>query len=93
MPNTHGEIQEDVKKLMNDIAVLLDNAMNGPNCPKGDRQWGFSLLMFGFDGADVDSSRMNYISNSGREDMLTAMKEFIARYEGNYVEPEEALAN
>lgn len=39
---------------------------------------GFTLLVFDMG----DSGRMNYISSAKREDMITAMKEFIAHHEG-----------
>lgn len=45
--------------------------------PKG---WGFALLIFRF--GEHDDGRMNYCSNARREDMLVAMREFIASNEG-----------
>jgi hypothetical protein len=41
---------------------------------------GFVLLMF----TANEPTKANYISNANRDDMITAMKEFIARAEGTY---------
>lgn len=51
----------------------------------GDK--GFALLVF-----DLRTTEgfMSYISNAEREDMLTAMREFIAVNEGRAHEPPEA---
>lgn len=51
---------------------------------------GFTLLVFDFDPTGPVAKRsgqprMNYISNASREDMVTAMREFIALLEGNRV--------
>jgi len=58
---------------MNAIAGGLDDVLN----PDG-KKYGFALLVFKFD--DVEGT-VNYISNAGREDMLSAMKAFIKRNE------------
>ena len=44
------------------------------------RGHGFCLLVFDF---NTTQGRMNYISNANRADMLTAIKEFIARVESD----------
>lgn len=41
---------------------------------------GFALLVFELN--KVEGGRVNYISNAKREDMLAAMREFVARAEG-----------
>ncbi|HEV7371248.1 hypothetical protein [Arenibaculum sp.] len=47
------------------------------------KPYGFALLVFPFGAADSEGEhRMNYISNARREEMLVAMKEFIAAHEG-----------
>jgi ribosomal protein S12 methylthiotransferase accessory factor YcaO len=43
---------------------------------------GITLMVFNYG----DMSRMNYISTAKREDMLKAMKGFIARHEGRMME-------
>lgn len=70
--STHGPVEAEVHAQMNAIAHVLDDSM-----PKG---WGFTLLMFRF--GHGDDKRMNYISNAPREDMLSALKELVANFEG-----------
>lgn len=80
---THGPIVERHREQMAAVAEVLDELFNGK--AKGpDRQIGFAVLVFPF-GA-TEGGRVNYISNADREDMLTAMKEFIARAEGRIIE-------
>lgn len=79
-----GPIQEEVREQANAIGKLIDSAIN----PDGVRRWGFALLLFGLDGQGVNDSRMNYISNADRDDMLRALKELVARFEGRWQETE-----
>lgn len=72
---TRQAIQAKYRELMNGIAAALD---------KGLKPAGFVLLVFGEDKA---GGRVNYISNRDRAEMLTAMKELLARFEGRYQEP------
>lgn len=71
--------------LMRNLARALDTALNGPD--KGDaRKVGFALLTYDF-GEDIKGTgRVNYVGNGEREDVLIALKELIARWEGRYVE-------
>lgn len=80
MPNTSGPIQKEQYETMNNVARDLDAIFNGKNCPSKKRKWGFALFVFPF--GEAPEGRMNYISNSDRQDMLVAMKEFIDRNEG-----------
>ncbi len=64
---------------MNALAASLDRAFNGDNRGK-DRSTGFVLLMFPFDAAE--GARTNYISNADRRDIVVALKEIVARFEG-----------
>jgi hypothetical protein len=73
---THGPIQPELHEVMNAIGRLIDETLN-PD--KKNRKWGFTLLMFEL---NTHEGRMNYLSNAAREDMLTAMKELIANFEG-----------
>ena len=68
-------IEHGYRAQMNDIARLLDRALNGGERP---RKHGFALLMFEFG----DDKRMNWISNASRDDMLSALKEMVAKFEG-----------
>jgi hypothetical protein len=69
---TSGEraIESEYREAMNRIAAFLDDTFKGS---------GFTLLVFQLNSTD---GRMNYISNAGRAEMITAMKEFIANNEG-----------
>jgi hypothetical protein len=73
-------IQEQYRAQMNAVAQGLDEVLNGK--AKGpDRKTGFVLLVFPF--GDADGSRCNFISNGAdRRDVVTLMKEMIARFEG-----------
>jgi hypothetical protein len=80
---THGPVQEAYRRLMTGIARALDETFNpNPNLPKTT---GFVLLVFPF--GDAQSGRINYLSNGERGDVVTAMKELVARFEGRH--PEE----
>jgi hypothetical protein len=63
-------IEEKYAVEMNEIGRILDHALHGG---------GFCLLVF---DRNTTQGRMNYISNAVREDMLVALKEFIANAEG-----------
>ncbi len=78
-------IQRDHQSRMNDLAVFIDGLLNGDQMGK-DPKVGFVLLCFDFDKAD--RSRMNYISNGQRPDIIVALKELVARFEGRVVETE-----
>lgn len=71
-------IQDKYHRQMNAIAAALDQVFNGDKRGE-DRETGFVLLVFPF----ADEGRCNYISNAGdRRDIIAAMKELIARFEG-----------
>lgn len=64
---------------MNAVAGALDEVFNG-KLKGNDRKTGFVLLVFPFEATD---GRCNYISNGAdRCDIVTMMKEMIARFEG-----------
>ncbi len=64
-------------KAMQAIAGGLDEILNGNRRPRPN---GFVLLVFANDGEE--GSRTNYVSNCGRGDMIAALKEVVARFEG-----------
>ncbi len=80
---THGPIEAAYLEKMNALAEVLDDILNDDKKGK-DRTTGFVLLAYDFD----DKGRLNYISNSRREDVLCAMREFIARSEGRVINEE-----
>lgn len=87
---THGPIEEEQRALMNIIATMLDelfNPMPLPGLPPKPKQVAFVLLTAKF--GEVSSGRVNYISNGSRPEIVSMMKELIARFEGRYSEPEQ----
>lgn len=73
----HQPIEEAYREKMNNLAALLDGAFNG-QYGRADRKVGFVLLCFEFG----KEGRCNYISNADRKQMITALKEVVARFEG-----------
>lgn len=75
-----GPIQEQYRAKMNAVAQALDQTFNG-EAKGADRETGFVLLVFPY--GDADGSRCNFISNGAdRRDVVTLMREMIARFEG-----------
>jgi hypothetical protein len=72
-------IEEAYRAKMNELARLLDGYFNEGAKGK-DRKTGFVLMVFPFGAED---GRCNYISNgAARKDVVTLMREQIARFEG-----------
>lgn len=79
-----GPIQPEYAEQMQEMARALDQFFNG-NKRGQDRETGFVLMVFPFGDR---SGRCNYISNGAdRNDVITLMKEMIARFEG---QPEQS---
>lgn len=73
-----GPVQDEYHKTMVDIVRALDEAFNGNERPK---KTGFVLLVFPFNSHE---GRCNYMSNGAdRKDIVTMMREQIARFEGS----------
>lgn len=75
-------IQSQYREMLNGLAEGIDDVLNGETRPK---KIGFALFMFEF--GNIDANRVNYISNGSREDMLVAVREWLARAEGRVAEP------
>ncbi|WP_291869726.1 hypothetical protein [Bradyrhizobium sp.] len=75
-------IQQKYHDLMNTVARGLDEVFNG--AAKGaERETGFVLMVYPFGNLASGDARCNYISNGAdRRDVVTLMKEMIARFEG-----------
>jgi hypothetical protein len=75
-----GPIDPKYHEQMNKLAGALDQIFNGDT--KGAaRETGFVLMVFPF--GELATGRCNYISNGAdRRDVVTLMKEMIARFEG-----------
>ena len=73
-----GPIEKKYREQMAAVASALDSTFNGTD-RGNDREVGFVLMVFPFS----DKGRCNYISNgANRNDVVTLMKEMIARFEG-----------
>jgi hypothetical protein len=67
-------------KQMRALAEVIDEVFNGkPQERQGERTTGFVLLVFPFFD---HHGRCNYMSNAKREDVVTMLKEQLARFEG-----------
>jgi hypothetical protein len=74
-----GPIEPQYVENMQAIAQVLDETFNG-EAKGAARATGFVLMVFPFGD---HSGRCNYISNGAdRTDVVTLMKEMIARFEG-----------
>jgi len=71
-------IPANIRELMNDIGNIIGRVIQ-KQVNKGEEKYGFALFMF-----DFKPGRISYISNANREDMLAALKEFIAKHEGRF---------
>jgi hypothetical protein len=69
--DVHGMIDEEVRRQANDLGRLIGSAI--------PPDYGFALLIFGM---GESKGRMNYISNAERETMTEALRELLARWEG-----------
>jgi hypothetical protein len=75
-------IEQRYIQQMQTVARVLDEFLNDGKHGK-DRDTGFVLMVYPFDNLEKGDSRCNYISNGAdRRDVVTLMKEMIARFEG-----------
>lgn len=84
MPHMLGDapIQDEYKEKMNHLARVLDQFFNG-EARGADRKTGFIIMVYPFGALAEGDARCNYISNGAdRRDVVSLMKEMIARFEG-----------
>ena len=74
------EIQSEARQAMRELAEFIDRAMNGDERP---RKFGFILLIAEF--GKINDGRVNYISNGNRAEMITMLREYLARVEGRVI--------
>ena len=72
---------------MSSLAAGLDDILNPDRATSGSK-FGFALMVYELN-KPMDGG-VNYVGNGAREDVLVAMKEVVARWEGNYAEPSAA---
>lgn len=77
----HDPIDVKHRTKMRKLAQDIDKSFNGTLRGK-TRAIGFALLIFELSENPFEENRMNYISNTERGEMIVAMKEFIAKWEG-----------
>ena len=63
------------------LAETTDDFLNGKQRP---RRIGFAIFVFEFN--KTDGGRVNYVSNADRDEMLVAVREWLARAEGRVIE-------
>jgi len=78
-------IQPEHHRTMNTLAHMVDEGLNGPKQIGIKPKIGFVLLVAEF--GKMDGGRVNYISNGERDDMVTMIKEYLARFEGRVIDP------
>jgi hypothetical protein len=71
--------------VMQAMASALDEALNG-KAKGADKKVGFALLTYNFGEHLQGTGRVNYVGNGERDDVLVALKELVARWEGRYAE-------
>lgn len=79
MAHPDEQISDRYRREMNAIANALDETFNGTERPK---RVCFVLLQTNFSEFDGPNPRVNYISNGERKDIVTMLKEIVARFEG-----------
>ena len=73
-----GPIEDAYRESMRGIGRALDEVLN----PEGERLAGFVLIVAPIGNAE---GRCNYISNIGREDVMTLLREQLVRFEADAV--------
>jgi hypothetical protein len=73
----------DNTALMQALAAVLDETLNGKSGPK---RVGFALLTYNFGEPLNGTGQVNYVGNGQRDDVRAALKELLARWEGRYGE-------
>lgn len=70
---------KETTAVLQGLAAGIDILLNGDG-PKEERANGFVLLVFPF--GEAEGQRTNYVSNCRRKDIIAALKEVVARFEG-----------
>lgn len=79
--STEGVDLKSTSDSMRVMARTIDSFVNGDARGKvSERKIGFVLLVFPFNAPF--GARTNYVSNADRTDIVTALKEIVARFEG-----------
>lgn len=79
-PDMTPEETEASRTAMRALADVVDGILNGKGTPRHEKQFGFAVLVYPFD--QLNRMHINYIGNGKRDDVLTAIKELAARWEG-----------
>jgi len=79
-PEMTPQERELASAAMQNMARVIDYTLNGKDTPKDQKHYGFALLVYPF--GEIDRSHINYVGTGERGDVLTALKELVARWEG-----------
>jgi hypothetical protein len=80
-------ISDELRAGMHDLCSFIDDVFNGNVRPK---RVGFALLIYNLGEELEGTGRINYIGNGQRGEVLVALKELVARWEGRYSETDTA---
>lgn len=64
---------------MQNMAKTIDEILNGRGTPQREKYYGFALLVYPF--SEIDRAHINYVGSGERGDVLTALKELVARWD------------
>lgn len=81
-----GPIEPSHHDQMNTLAIVLDEILNGVDCPVDLKAVGFFLTVFPFN----EQGRFNYISNADKIDVRAMLKDVMARIEGRMAQAPKA---
>lgn len=88
MPEKEQPIEKEFQKKMRTLGIMLNDILN----ESGKKEVGFCLLSFKF-GEPTEYSRINYISNANRKDMIKALEDFLEREKENIKKPVDRREN
>ena len=78
-PAMKAQADAVLKAQLQGLCIGLDDVLNGADARTPQAKNGLVLLVFPF---GATGERVNYISNCQRKDVLVALKEIVARFEG-----------
>jgi hypothetical protein len=91
MKFVESEIPPELKQTsayLNALAEAVDTMLNGNKTPAREKPYGFALLVYPV--GHLDQGHINYIGTGDRKEVLAALKEITARWEGRMHDMPEA---
>lgn len=82
-----GPVPDELRPLLNELAILIDAALNGSEKqlgnlvvpPANQKRYGFCLMVSEF-GRAHHGSRQAYISNTSRKDVVRLLRDQLQRF-------------